>query len=247
VPTKGKATSARTDQKADAAPGKFEGFADSKAKFFKDLAKNQDREWFNARKDEYVSGWEQPMRALLHEAQLKLDAAYPDCDLGEPKVFRLNRDVRFSKDKSPYKTNVSGSVHIKLGAGKVTDTPAPLYLQIGTHSLSAAGLYMMDPAQLAKYRAAVLDDKKGAELQSIAKKLTAAGYKISSFEQLKKVPKGVDPDHPRAELLKHKGLIVDFPDIVPTRIAERGFLDDMVKHARAAAPLVRWLTFNVAL
>ncbi len=228
-----------------AAAARFEGFADASCKFWHDLAKQQDRRWYDAHKAEHKSGWEAPMRALLDELREKLDGAYPDCDIAEPKLFRIHRDVRFSKDKSPYKTNVSGCLYIKVGPSKATETPSPLYVQIGTDTFAGAGLYMMDPAQLARYRAAVVDAKRGKELSTLTAKLEKAGYEIASAEMLKNVPRGFDPDHPRAELLKRKGLTITFPALPKQAIASRDLVRVLAGHGKAVAPLVRWLTYSV--
>lgn len=223
----------------------FEGFADPTCKFWKSLAKHQDKAWYDAHKAEHKAEWEAPMKALLEELRKKLDGAYPDCDLAEPKLFRIHRDVRFSKDKAPYKTNVSGCLYVRAGAGKATDTPAPLYLQIGTQTFAGAGLWMMDPAQLEKYRAAVLDEKKGKELSSLVKTLAKAGFAVESHDSLKKVPRGMDPDHPRAELLKMKGLTVTFPALTQKEIGSRDLVKVLTEHGKKAAPLVRWLAYSV--
>lgn len=228
-----------------AAETRFDGFADASCKFWHDLAKKQDKAWYDAHKAEHKSGWEEPMRALLAELRDKLDGAYPDCDLAEPKIFRIHRDVRFSKDKSPYKTNVSGCLYVKIGPSKATETPAPLYLQIGTDTFAGAGLYMMDGPQLERYRAAVVDAKKGKELGTLAAKLEKAGYELASAETLKKVPRGFDPEHPRAELLKRKGLTVTFPTLPKKAIASRELVKVLADHGKAVAPLVRWLTYSV--
>src|SRR5262249_7550538 len=124
---------------APAAAGtRFEGFADAQMKFFHALAKHQDRDWFAKHKAEYEEGWAKPMAALLAEVAAKLDGAYATVELDAPKVFRLHRDVRFSADKSPYKTNVSGVLVAKRG-GKVTESPAAVYVQLGTESFVGAG------------------------------------------------------------------------------------------------------------
>ncbi len=225
--------------------GGFEGFADPSCKFWKALAKKQDKGFYEAHKAEHKEQWEAPMKALLDELRDKLDGAYPDCDLAEPKLFRIHRDVRFSKDKSPYKTNVSGCLYVKSGAAKATDTPAPMYVQIGTETFAGAGLYMMDGAQLERYRAAVVDDKKGKELASIVTKLGKAGYTVESHGALKKVPRGFDPEHPRAELLKFKGLTVGFPALTTKQIGSRELVKVLTDHGKKVAPLVRWLAYAV--
>jgi uncharacterized protein (TIGR02453 family) len=223
-------------------PSKFTGFADTKARFFHQLAKNMSREWFAAHKAEYEEGWAQPMLALMTEVASKLDASYPDVELEPPKVFRLHRDVRFSKDKSPYKTNVSGVLSVKR-KGSITEVPAALYLQIGTEGMVAAGQYGMSGEGLARYRAALLDDVRGPEIAKIVKRLEKDGFTPGAMETLKKPPRGVPPEHPRASLLQLKGLIVSFPAPDPSLLTDRKLVDWLVAHGKKAAPLVRWLSF----
>lgn len=223
----------------------FQGFAKGGMRFFRALAKHQDRAWFAEHKAEYEEGWAAPMAALLDEARARVDGAYPDCDLAQPKVFRIHRDVRFAADKSPYKTNVSGVIAAR-SSGKVTEAPAALYVQLGLETFVAAGLYMMDSAALARYRAAVLDEERGGELAKIVRGLEKKGFSISHGEVLKSAPRGVDPDHPRIDLLKKKGLIASFPAIPEGAIEGRGFLDWLATEAKRAAPLVRWLVFATA-
>ena len=116
---------------SDVSEQPFSGFADSNGRFWKALRKNQNREWFAAHKSEFEEGWQKPMKALLHDAHARLDEAYQHCDLDEPKVFRIFRDVRFSKDKTPYKTHVAGILPLKRTA-KMLETPFALYFHIGT-------------------------------------------------------------------------------------------------------------------
>ena len=126
-----------------ATPARFEGFADRDGRFFGALARNQRREWFESHRGEYEQGWLTPMKALLCEPLFQEDA------LAAPKVFRIYRDVRFSKDKSPYKTHIGGYVALE-GAGQGPSAQAALYLHIGARELFvAAGQYMMDAGQLA--------------------------------------------------------------------------------------------------
>ena len=227
-----------------AAP-RFEGFADGTVKFFRALAKHQDRAWFAAHKAEYDTGWADPMGTLLAEARARLDGAYPHVELAEPKVFRLHRDVRFAADKSPYKTSVSGVVTARRG-GKVTEAPAALYVQLGLESFVGAGLYAMDAPTLARYRAAVLDDSRGAELARIVRALEKKGFQASAAEELKSAPRGIDPAHPRIDLLRKKGLVVSFPPIPAGAVTGRAFLDWVATEAKRAAPLVTWLVFETA-
>src|SRR5262245_28715829 len=206
---------------ARAATDAFEGFADRDAKFFRALAKNQRREWFEAHRQEYEDGWLVPMKALLAEVRERIDRVFPNHPLAEPKVFRIYRDVRFGKDKSPYKTHIGGYVAID-GAGQGPSVPAPLYLHIAANELFvAAGQYMMDGPQLARFRAAVLDERRGGALAAILRKLGKGGFTVGSHDTLQRVPRGLDPDHPRADLLRRKGLIVTFPTLPRALLVKR--------------------------
>ncbi len=222
----------------------FTGFSDGKRSFFRKLAKNQTREWFAAHKDEYVEGWQRPMEALLADVRAKVDDDFPYCDLAEPKVFRIHRDTRFAKDKTPYKTYVAGMIMARgRGGSNVTEVPAALYVGVGVgdDDLTAHGQYAMAPAQLQRFRAALLDDARGAELAKLTKALEKAGFRLGAAETLKKVPRGVDPDHPRAELLRHKGLVAMGPAIPDELLTSPKLVDHLAKQTRKAAALVSWL------
>jgi uncharacterized protein (TIGR02453 family) len=226
---------------ARAPSARFEGFADRDGRFFRALARNQRREWFAAHREEYEHGWLEPMKALLAEVRERIDAVFPRHPLAEPKVFRIHRDVRFAKDKSPYKTHIGGYVAIE-GGGQGPSAPAALYVHIAAGEMFvAAGQYMMDPAQLVRFRAAVVDDRRGEELGAILRRLTRAGFRVGSSDVLQRVPRGLDADHPRADLLKRKGLIVSFPEPSRDLLITRVLIDWLVAQTKRAVPLVEWL------
>ena len=181
------------------------------------------------------------MQALLAEVSERIDAAFPHQPLALPKVFRIYRDVRFSKDKSPYKTHIGGYLGIEGGeAGP--GSASPIYLHLGgTELFACAGHYMMTSPQLAKFRVAVLEEKSGAALATTLRGLVRSGYGIGAHETLAKVPRGVDPAHPRADLLRQKGLIVTFPELPSALLIERGLIAWLVRHAKRVAPVIEWL------
>ncbi len=220
--------------------GRFEGFADSDARFFHALAKHQDREWFQTHKHEYEEGWVAPMNALLGEVLEKIRPFFRRYDLGQPKVFRIYRDVRFSRDKSPYKTHIGGYIPLK-GKGAGPGLPAALYVHFGTETMIGAGHHMMDPKQIDRYRKAVLDERRGKELVAMLVSLKKAGFTIESHELLKNVPRDMDPDHPRADLLKRKALTAAFPKVPRQLIVSRKLIDWLVSETKHVAPLVEWL------
>ncbi len=221
----------------------FTGFADADATFFRLLAKKQNRDWFRTHKVEFEEGWQGPMKELLAGVRAGIDGAYEHCDLEEPKLFRIFRDVRFSKDKSPYKTHLAGVIAVAQ-RGKVTEVPMALYFHVGhPKSFGAAGHYMMDTHALAGFRKAVADEKRGAELEKTIAKLVKKGFSVDSYGTYKKVPKGYDPEHPRVEHLKRKGLTVGFPELPRGILATPKLLPWLVAQAKLSAPLVEWLVF----
>jgi uncharacterized protein (TIGR02453 family) len=230
-----------------ASPTVFRGFPDARGDFFLALALHNDREWFQAHRAEYEEGWAGPMAALLAEVRDGLRRAYGRRGLGDPKVFRIHRDVRFGKDKTPYKTNVAGWIPVATArSARPGATPAALYLQLGIDQrFTGSGCWTLEPDALKRFRAALIDPRRGAALARRLASLSAEGYTCSASETLVRVPAGVDPEHPRAALLRMKGLVVD-PGDVPRRLVTRPDLAGwLVEKARAAAPVVSWLAENV--
>ena len=181
------------------------------------------------------------MQALLGEVRERIDAFFPQHPLASPKIFRIYRDVRFAKDKSPYKTHIGGYIGID-GAGQGPSAPAALYVHLGASEVFvASGQYMMDGPQLARFREAVLDDRQGRALGALLAKLDRAGFAVGSHDTMKRVPRGLDPAHPRADLLRRKGLIVTFPTPPRPLLVKPGLVDWLVGHAKRTAPLVAWL------
>ena len=166
---------------------------------------------------------------------------YGDAALDPPKVFRIHRDVRFSRDKAPYKTNIGGFLPIAGRGSSGVPGPVALYVQLGTENYVGAGNWIMEPAQLAAYRAALLDERRGGELTKLLAKLGKAGFAVGSHDALKKVPRGFAPEHPRAELAKRKGLVVAFPELPLDLLTSRELVDWLARNARSAAVLVEWL------
>jgi uncharacterized protein (TIGR02453 family) len=224
-------------------PG-FTGFDRRAMQFWHELAAEMSKPWFVANKQRYEDLWVTPMTALLDDVARRIAATYKPLKLGEPKAMRIYRDVRFAKDKTPYKTHIGAVIRM---AGKPIGQVgnAALYVHLGLdEEYVGVGCYQFDAGKLARWRKAVAG-KAGAELAALIAKLRKAGYAAGSYESYKKLPSGFPPDHPRAELLKMKGLTVPFPDIPRGLIHDAGFADWLVKHARATAPLVIWLHRNI--
>ncbi len=230
---------------APAAPAAFTGFPKGGEGWFQQLAAEMSRDWFLAHKAEYEQLWQRPMLALLEAVRAKIAPAYKVTGLAAPKIFRINRDVRFSKDKTPYKTHVAGLLSTGKG-GSATEQAAALYVSFGAEEFSGAGLWMFGPEQLARWRRALLDKKLGTELSRVLARVTERGFTPSAHDRLVRVPKGFAEDHPRADLARYKGIAVGFDAIPRGLIHKPALVDWLAERSRAAGPLVSWLARNVA-
>jgi uncharacterized protein (TIGR02453 family) len=217
----------------------FSGFDKGQVRFFRQLAARQDREWFKEHKDEYVSLAERPMKELLDALHPALARQYKGFALKPPKYFRIYRDVRFSKDKSPFKTGVASVITLK--GDEEDGPPAALYAHFGLEDYAGAGHWHLPPDKLARYRKLVADDRSGGELQKRVDALTKKGFKVASFEATKRVPPGFAPDHPRAELLKRKGLGVSFPTIPKAVRFSPKLASWLTARSAEAAKLITWV------
>ncbi len=222
----------------------FAGFAKDAPRFFHELAAEMSREWFTAHKAEYERLWVAPMTALLAEVGAGLAASYPGLPLAAPKLFRIHRDVRFGKDKTPYKTHCAGV--ISIGAGPIMESGAALYLSLGLEEYAGGGFYGFIPEQLARWRKAVVAERTGQELATALATATKDGLTLGAQEVLVRVPRGLDPEHPRAELLRHKGCVLGFPAIPRGLIHKPAFAGWLIEQATRAAPVVRWLARHTA-
>jgi len=168
----------------------FKGWPEDFQPFFIGLELDNSKKYFEANRRTYEESVKGPMVALLESLEP---------DFGPGKIFRANRDIRFSKDKSPYKTNIAADVGMGARGG---------YLSLDARGFTVAtGRYMMSPEEIAKFRKKVAADGPGAQLAAIVSKLEKAGYDVGG-EELKRVPPPWPQDHPRAELLRRKSLYV---------------------------------------
>lgn len=203
----------------------FTGWPPEAVAFFEGLEADNSRAYWQAHKATYAAAVRQPMEELLAELAE---------EFGEGRIFRPYRDVRFSADKSPYKTAIGATL---AGGG---------YVQFSADGLAAgAGMYEMAPDQLERYRQAVAADPSGADLTGLVADLRSAGNEVTAREMLKTAPKGYPRDHPRVELLRHKGVIAwrEWPPETCVGTPEaRTVVTDFL---RAARPLLRWLDRHV--
>ena len=202
--------------------------------FLRDLAANNYKEWFTGNKDRYEAA-----KANVEAFRDSLWHAMNQVDVLEGiKIFRIYRDVRFSKDKSPYK-NWIGIVFWE-GQGKKTDNSSFYFGISGSGAGIHAGMYGFEPAMLAAYRAAVDDEVQGSALAEIVAGLQTAVYPLHG-DQYKQTPRGFAKDHPRADLLRYKGLYASAPQLDPDIVASSELVDVCFAHCQKMAPLQQWL------
>jgi uncharacterized protein (TIGR02453 family) len=222
----------------------FRGFERNAMQFWHELASEMSKEWFLENKQRYEAVWVTPLTILLTNIARRLAPVYKPLKLGEPRALRIYRDVRFSRDKTPYKTHIAAVLRL---AGKPIAQAgnAALYVHLGLdEEYVGVGCYRLDAAKLAKWRKAIVG-MPGTTLLPIIARLRKAGYAIGSDDDYHRVPKGFAPHHPRAELLKKRGLTCAFPEIPAGLIHQPGLADWLFRHAKATAPLVIWLHSNV--
>jgi uncharacterized protein (TIGR02453 family) len=202
----------------------FDGWPEEALDFYDGLEADNSRAYWLAHKHIYDTCVLGPMTELMAELEP---------EHGETKVYRPYRDVRFSKDKSPYKTAIGAHV----GDG---------YVQLSATGLAAgSGMYVMAPDQLDRYRNAVVADSSGAALEHLIDGLRGQDISVHGRDSLKTAPRGYPPDHPRIELLRHKGLVAwqEWP-VEPwlTTSAAKAVVADFLI---AAQPLSDWLAQHV--
>ena len=220
----------------------FSGFPKESFKFLDDLAKNNSKDWFDANKSTYQKKLQEPALDLivaLGERLQKLSKSITfSTKLNGGSLKRLNRDLRFSKDKTPYKTNLM----FEIWDGPVRkESRSSFYMNIEAGNTGiGVGHFMFESDFLDVYRKAVLDNKQGGALQEIVDGLVKDGYGQGG-EALKGVPRGFDKEHPRAELLKYKGMYVHSPSISKSDMISKDCLDICFAHCERMFPYHQWL------
>lgn len=176
---------------AAATPGPFRGFPAEALTFYEQLEADNTRTFWQANKATYERTIRDPLRALIAE----LEPVH-----GPFHTFRPYNDVRFSKNKVPYKTHTG-----TLGE---TEGGASIYFQLSAQGLmTGCGYHSMAADQLTRFREAVDDDRLGVDLVERCAPLVKQGYRLSAIDELKTAPRGYPKDHPRIEFLRRKGLI----------------------------------------
>jgi uncharacterized protein (TIGR02453 family) len=210
------------------------GFPRQTLDFLAGLAFNNEKAWFDAHREDYQRYYVEPSRAFVNDMGARLRKLSPRVQF-EPKVggsmMRVNRDTRFSKDKTPYKTSLSlwfweGKDRNWQGSGFWFSLD-PRRVAVGV------GLYMMEPELMARFRKRVANDQTGRALEKL-------GIEVHG-EKYKRVPKPYPADHPRAELLKLQGCYAYVEEKPPRELGSPKFVEWCASRWKRMLPLHRWL------
>jgi uncharacterized protein (TIGR02453 family) len=200
--------------------GAFSGFPREAIDFFKNLERHNNRDWFLAHKEVYERTCVQPMQQL---------AADLGPEFGKTKISRIYRDIRFSRDKSPYKTHISAGI----GNNYVHFSKSGLWV--------GSGMYMPDSQRLERFRAAIAADGSGRQLVRIITALEGKGYGVDTHDRLRSAPKGYSADHPRIDLLRMKDIFVGKSFKPSAWLSARKALERIRRVMTDIAPLADWL------
>lgn len=221
----------------------FNGFSKTGLKFLADLRANNNRDWFQENKHIFQDDLMPSSQAFVETLGPRLKFISPDLSYdsrkdGRGSIMRIYRDIRFSEDKTPYYTYMR--FRFWEGMNKKESPGIFIWLddqEAGVH----VGMHMFPKDFLNAYRDAILDDKLGLQLVGILEKLREVGeYEISS-PYYKRVPRGFDANHPRAELLRQKTLYVSCPALKKAVLTKPDFVDVCLDYVAQMIPLHHWL------
>ena len=230
----------------DAMVKEFSGFGPGAARFFRSLARHNDRAWFERHRARWEVEVRDPLRALVEEMDVRLARLAPEM-VGDPKrsIFRLHRDVRFSADKAPFKTYAAAQFyHRDAGRGAGTDAAgagAAFYLHVGDRdSLVAGGLWTPARPALDAVRAAIADDPGGFEAIVTAPSFCRRFGTLEEEEMLKRMPRGYDETHPAARWLRYRSF-TGWRPLTAAEVESPRLAQTLERDFTALLPLVRWL------
>jgi uncharacterized protein (TIGR02453 family) len=219
-------------------------FTTAALRFFRGLARNNNKEWFEAHRAEYEGEVREPMRALMVDLNERFARFAPEMG-GDPKrgMFRINRDIRFSKDKSPYKTNAGCWFNHRSASSKVgseaNEGSAGFYFHLEPgKSFVGAGLWMPPRPQLDKLRESIAEDHRGFD--RMARGLKKFGGLSEEHGMLKRMPRGYADDHPAGKWLRHQSFTCGRA-IKDAQVTDPKLAATLAREFQGMLPLVRWL------
>jgi uncharacterized protein (TIGR02453 family) len=202
----------------------FQGWPEAALDFFEGLELDNSKAYWTANRAVYDQAVLAPMTQLTEELA---------AEFGDVKIFRPYRDIRFSADKSPYRTEIGATV-------------GSAYIRLSAAGLAAGnGMFHLAPDQLSRFRDGVADDGRGGRLERLVAAMDARGITLMGHEVLKSAPRGYPADHPRIGLLKHKGLAAYKEWPVEAWLATAAARDHVKEFLVMTRPLIDWLDAHV--
>ena len=227
-------------------PAEFDGFPLASFTFLKGLAANNEREWFEARRETYELSLREPMKALIEEMDARLATIAPEITgTVRGSMFRIHRDIRFSKNKAPYKTNAACWFFHRDSKGNVGQDAvhggAGMYFHLEPRACFAGGGVWMPPAPVLKRIRGALEVGH-EEFRGIigAKAFRVLLGTLSTEAVLKRMPRGYDPTHPAGEWLRYQSFTAGCP-LTQAEVTSAALADRLEQIYRTLTPFVRWL------
>ena len=221
--------------------GAFEGFGLETFAFLRDLTHHNDRNWFTANRARYEAYYLAPALSFIEAIGPRLASELPGGVQFDPRVngslFRINRDVRFSRDKTPYKNHID--MWFWTGDKKGWETPGYFMRLLPDSWAIGGGIHHLSKGGLDAYRSAVVDDAKGQALERAVATI-GAPYEVGLASR-KSVPRGYDASHPHAGYLLYEGLVAVLEGPLPPETSRAEFVGACVAHFKAVSPINEWL------
>ena len=221
---------------------RFNGFPKETVQFLGDLSINNNKPWFDAHKVVYQNYVLEPARECVLALGDRLQEISPNVD-ADPRVnksiFRIYRDIRFSKDKTPYKTNLALWFPVGEGVEKFDKPGYYMSLEPGSLMLGV-GIHRFSKPLLKKFRDAVIDPSLGVKLAKVSAQLGKKGYKLGE-KTYKRTPRGYDPEHPMAEFLLFGGLTTGIETEIPKALYTPEYIDYCFGVFSDLVPVIHWI------
>ena len=236
----------RAVKRATADTDGFPGFRPAAITFLRGLKKNNRKEWFEEHRDDYEREIKSPLLTLIEEVDVLLAGFAPEI-IGSPKrsMFRIYRDVRFSKDKSPYKTHAASWFYHRDGGSSVGSEAAHggagFYFHLAPEgSFMGGGIWMPPRPVLNRIRQNIADDHEGFEDIILSKDFKRRFGELERENMLTRPPRGFAPDHPAGDWLRYQSFTAGRA-VTPEEYLSPKLPQILAKHYQAMTPLIRWL------
>jgi uncharacterized protein (TIGR02453 family) len=224
----------------------FTGFTKETMEFYRELTQNNDTGWFLQHKEQYGRAVLEPARAFILAMGDRLSAISPNIQAdtrtsGAGSLFRIYRDIRFSRDKRPYKTYLG--IYFWEGSGKKLENPGFYFHLDPAQSvlMLGAGIYIFPRPALEIFRKAVVDTKKGPALTRAVRQVSARGTYLLGGKHFKRIPSGFDGGHPNSEFLLYNGLWASYESSLPDALYSQDLIDFCFEKFMDMDPIQRWV------